>query len=197
MELEEMKIAWEEMSADIQKQKKLTDSLIIKMTQVNYRNKTLKIAVPETIGSLGCMAMALFIAIHFRELHTWYLHGCGIIALITLLLLPIMSFRSICAITAVHVQDNNYKESLLQYSNGKKKFVIFQKINFYLGSILLVVILPVSGQLIAGKDVFEQHWIWLWFSTSFVFFYILGSWIFKKYVKIINEAETILQELEE
>jgi len=197
MELEEMKIAWEEMSADIGRQKKITDSLIIKMTQINYRNKTLKIAVPETIGSFGCMAMALYIAIHFQELHTWYLQGCGLITLITLVLLPIISFRSIYVITAVQVEGNKYKESLLQYANGKKKFVALQKMNFYLGAILLVVILPVTGQLIGGKDVFKQHWIWLWFSTSFIFFYILAGWIFRKYVNIITEAQTILRELEE
>ena len=33
MELEEMKTLWGEMSMEIEKQKKLTDSLIIKMTQ--------------------------------------------------------------------------------------------------------------------------------------------------------------------
>jgi len=197
MELEEMKIAWEEMSADISRQKKLTDSLIIKMTQINYRNKTLKITVPETIGSFGCLAMALYIAIHFQALHTWYLQGCGLITLITLVMLPIVSFRSIYVITAVQVEGNKYKESLLQYANGKKKFVALQKMNFYLGAILLVVILPVTGQVIGGKDVFKQQWIWLWFSTSFIFFYILARWIFRKYMKIMTEAQTILQELEE
>lgn len=197
MELEEIKIAWEELSADISRQKKLTDSLIIKMTQINYRNKTLKITVPETIGSFGCLAMALYIAIHFQELHTWYLQGCGLITLITLVMLPIVSFRSIYVITAVQVESNKYKESLMQYANGKKKFVALQKMNFYLGAILLVVILPVTGQLIGGKDVFKQQWIWLWFSTSFIFFYILARWIFRKYMKIMTEAQTILQELKE
>ncbi len=39
MEFEEMQSVWQEMSAEIEKQKKITDSIIIKMTKSNYRNK--------------------------------------------------------------------------------------------------------------------------------------------------------------
>lgn len=197
MQLEEMKIAWENMSESIRKQEKLTDSLIIKMTELNYRYKTRHVTIPETVGSLGCIIMAVYIAINFAELHSWYLQACGVIALVTLVLLPVISFKSIQAISPVHISRNNYKQSLIEYSEGKKRFVAFQKINFYLGAILLVVILPVTGQLIAGKDVFKQNWIWLWYSTSFIFFYILANWIFKKYVKTIDGAQAILKDLEE
>ena len=197
MQLEEMKIAWENMSEDIRRQKKLTDSLIINMTKLNYRQTTRKITVPETIGNFMCIIMVLFIAVNFKMLHPWYLQGCGIIALITLLVLPILSFGSIHTIRSAHVLHNNYKEMLTAYSRGKKKFVAFQKANYYLGAILLLVILPVTGQLIAGKDVFKQNWIWLWYSTSFIFFYFLSNWVFRRYITTINEAENILKELEE
>jgi len=197
MELEEIKIAWEQMSAEISKQKKLTDSLIIRMTRLNYRNKTRKIILPETIGSIGCLVMAFFILLHFDGLHAWYLQVCGILTIFTLLLLPLLSFKSIHIIHSIRIQDNSYKEALLEYAQRKKKFVFFQKWNFYLGALLLVVILPVTGQLLGGKDVFRLNWVWLWYACSFIFFYFLANWIFKKYVSTLNEAQTILQELED
>ena len=58
MEFEEMKFLWEEMSGKIEQQKKLTDSLIIKMTKSDYKNKLMKIFIPEMIGSLICFADA-------------------------------------------------------------------------------------------------------------------------------------------
>ena len=80
MELEEMKTLWAEMSAAVERQKKITDSIIIKMTRSNYRNKINKIRVPEFIGSFLCMAGAALIVFNFRQLTTWYLAVCGIVA---------------------------------------------------------------------------------------------------------------------
>ncbi len=39
MELEEMKLLWADVSIKLEKQKILTDSLIIQMTEVKYRNQ--------------------------------------------------------------------------------------------------------------------------------------------------------------
>ena len=39
MELEEMKVLWQEMSQQVEKQKSLTDKLIIEMTQQKYAQK--------------------------------------------------------------------------------------------------------------------------------------------------------------
>ena len=67
MEFEEMKSLWEEMSGKIEQQKKLTDSLIIKMTKSDYKNKIMKIFIPELIGALICFANALYILSVFKN----------------------------------------------------------------------------------------------------------------------------------
>ena len=39
MELEEMQAAWSQMSQDLEKQKQLTDEIILKMTQQKYTSQ--------------------------------------------------------------------------------------------------------------------------------------------------------------
>ena len=74
MELEEMKTLWGEMSIEIEKQKKLTDSLIIKMTQADYRNKISKILIPESIGAIICFAEhSIYTCQLSKTKQTWYL----------------------------------------------------------------------------------------------------------------------------
>ncbi|MEP6712504.1 MAG: hypothetical protein ABJA37_08820 [Ferruginibacter sp.] len=196
MELEEMKTLWNEMSVEMDKQKKITDSLIIKMTKSDYRNKLSRIFIPEAIGSIGCLALVVFILINFQKLTTWYLQACGVGAILILISLPVLSLRAIYNLKQVNISGNNYKQSLLQYSKGKLQFVSVQKLSFYLGAILMLAALPVMGELIAGKDLFKESRLWLWYSLAFPFFYGVNRWVFKKYIKMAGDAENILKELE-
>jgi hypothetical protein len=196
MELEEMKTLWGELSTRIDNQKRMTDSLIIKMTQANYRNKIARILIPEAMGSSICLAGAVYVLLNLQKLHTWYLLACGISTAVIFLLLPVLSIKAILVIRSVNISDNNFKQSLLEYSNGKKRFVFVQKLSFYLGAILLVVGLPAMSQLLAGKDLFVISRLWLWYAGGFPVFYFLSKWVYKNYLKITAEAETILKELE-
>lgn len=196
MEFEEMKSLWSEMSGKMEQQKKLTDSLIIKMTKVDYRNKIMKIFIPELIGTLVCFAAVLYILISFQKLDKWYLILCGIVSVLILLLLPFFSFNAMHKIRSVNILANNYKQSLLEYSKGKQQFVFVQKLSFYFGAVLLLAVLPVMGQMIAGKDLFIESRLWLWYAIAYPFFYGFSKWVFRKYSKVTVEAENILKELE-
>jgi hypothetical protein len=196
MELEEMKSLWGEMSGKIDQQKKLTDSLIIKMTRSDYKNKIMKIFIPELIGALVCFGAALYILFSLQKLDEWYLVVCGIVSVLILFLLPILSFNATNKIRSLNILANNYKQSLLEYSKGKRQFIFVQKLSFYLGAVLLLTVLPVTGQLIAGKDLFIESRLWIWYAIGYLFFYGFSKWVFRKYAKATVEAEEILKELE-
>ncbi|ASU32810.1 hypothetical protein [Mucilaginibacter xinganensis] len=197
MELEEMKVVWGEMSAEIEKQKKLTDSLIIKMTQVNYRSKIGKVTVPETIGSLVCLATALFIFINFQQLGTWYLQVCGVASAVISLLLAVLSLKAANKLSSINILNNNFKQSLADYSKGKIQFALVKKLSFYLGAVLMLTVLPVMCKLIDGVDLFKITRLWLWYAVAFPFFRWFTTWVFKKYKKTIQDADNVLKELAE
>ena len=196
MEIEEMKTLWSEMTVAIEKQKKITSSTITKMTAQGYRNKINNLLLPEAIGSVVCLAEALFILLKFQQLNTWSLSACGIAAVIILLVLPLLSIRAIHTMRSINLVGNNYKQTLSQYSKGKIQFVFKQKASLYLGAFLLVVALPVMGKLIADQDFFITTRLWLIYAIAFPFFYGFARWVFKSYNKKIAAAESMLNELE-
>ena len=196
MELEEMKALWGELSVEIEKQKRLTDSLVIRMIRVDFRNKISKIWIPEIIGSLGCLAWVLFILIDFQRLNTWYLMVCGIVSALILLILPVLSVRALWKIRSLNVAANNYKQLLSEYSKRKIQFLSVQKLSFYLGAVLMVTIFPVAGLLIARKNLFLEIRVWYWYAVAFPFFYAFCRWVFRYYTRTAAAAGNILKELE-
>jgi len=196
MEFDEIKTLWDEMSDQISHQRKMTESLIVRMTRTDYRNKFLKIWIPEALGTCICFAAAVYMIADFKKLDTWYLMLCGIISVFILFILPLLSFYAVHRIRSVNILQNNYKQTLQEYSIGNRRFAMIQKLSFYLCAVLLLTSLPVMGQLIAGKNLFIEGRLWLWYAVGYPFFYGLSRWVFRKYAKVTKEAEDILKELE-
>jgi len=196
MELDEMKKLWTDMSAEREKQKLLTDQMVQNMTKSNYQSKLKKIRIPEIMGTTISIAAALYILMDMQQFNTWYLTGCGIISAIILVLLPFLSIRSVYRLQSVNISGVSYKETLLAYAKRKKEFVSVQKLAFILGALLVVVILPVMGKLIGGKDLFAESWLWIWYSIGFLFFSFYARYVFRHYMNSVSEAEVILKELE-
>jgi hypothetical protein len=196
MEFEELRTQWTEMSGEIDKQKKLTDFTIIKMTKMNYVNKISKIRISETAGALVCMAALLFIIIGRDKLEPWYLMTCGIVSALILILLPVISIRAVFKIQSINISANNYKQTLTEYNKSKIHFVNVQKLSMCLGALLFVVFLPIMGKLIGNKDMFKDSVIWYIYSMGSPFLYYFARWVFKKYNNSLNKAHSILKELE-
>ena len=195
MELEEMRSLWVEMSVEVEKQKKLTNSLIIRMTRVSYKNKLSKLYIPEAIGAVVCLCGLLFLLVNFYKLNTWYLVACGIAATVILFLLPILSIRAIRNMRSVNITANSYKQALLHYSKGKLQFVFVQKLSVYCNSVLMLTMLPVMAMLISGRDIFKNSDLWYGYVIVFPFLYYFATWVSKKYSKTTTDAENILKEL--
>jgi hypothetical protein len=146
---------------------------------------------------LACLASILYIAAGMHNLNTWYLQACGIISVFILGLLPFLSIWAINRIRSVHVSENNIAQTLSAYSNAKIKFLAVQKFSLYPCALLLVVVLPVMGALLGGKDLFMQKGLWFSYAVMFPSFYAFFRWVFKSYAKTTAEAENILKELED
>lgn len=199
MELEEMKTLWSEMSKEVEKQKSLTDKLIIDMTQERYTNKFNKILIYESMGAVICFAAAIFLIVNLGKLDTWYLLTLGIITITFLLLLPVLVLRSISRIKRLNIATNNYKETLVGFARAKKELLFTQRLGIYLSFVLALVIMPVTSKIVGNKDFFTmEHNAKLWFflPVLFIFLFFFSRWGYKCYKSITNSAEDILKELE-
>lgn len=197
MELEDLRNQWQEMSIELEKQKILTDKLIIEMTQNKFNNKLKSISIPETIGTFVCFAIAILILINFSKLDTWYLQVSGIFSAFFYIILPILSLKTIYGMKRIDISQGNYKDSLEIFAKNKMQFIKVQKWSYYLSFVLVIICLPVASKLIKGTDILLESAVWLWYLPfGFAFLYFFSKWVFKKYKGASNSAEELIKELD-
>lgn len=199
MELEEMQKAWSQMSRQLEKQKQLTNDIIMEMTQDKYKQQWGKIANYEKIGTLICFGMAIYILLNFNKLSSTPLIICGIISLLVLIILPIISLRLIQNMQNLDILNLNYTGAIEIYAKRKKNFIKFQKINVYVSFILMLPAAAVFGKLFKGKDIFEPFNLKLLFIIpgAILMMILFVKFVSKYYGNIINRADSILRDIQE
>jgi multisubunit Na+/H+ antiporter MnhG subunit len=198
MELDKMKSLWDEMSLEVEKQKKLTDKIIMEMTQAKYRTKIGIVSKYEGIGAIICFIAAIILITKLNELDTWYLLGSGVLVVVYLITIPTIVLRSIRKMRNLNITSNNYKQTLIDYANNRKHFLLIQRIGIYLNFLLMIVALPMFVKLSSNKDIFVTNTsVWYWYVPIMTLFLIFFSrWGYKSYKSITASAEKTLRELE-
>lgn len=192
-----MKTVWAKMCFDMEQQKKLTSSLIVKVTHNRYKTAINQIWVPEMLGSAVCLVCFFYVAVNFTMLNNWYLIACGIIAMAILLVMPVLSIKAVKQLNAINIAKGNNKQLLEQYAAAKMQFLQAQRLSFYLGPLLMVSILPVMVMQIGGVDFFKTTNAWLVYVVFCPIFYPYAKWVFKRYKKSVEQSEDIIRDLEE
>ncbi|WP_207423051.1 hypothetical protein [Desertivirga brevis] len=195
MDFDELKKQWLELSADMDKQEKLTDSKIIEMTKQNYKDKFRKMKFSEFTGAGVCLAALLFIVNGIEKLEPWYLIVCGIVSVLVLIILPVISLIVMLKVDYIDVENNNYKQALSNHSMKKISLIRLQKISLCLGAMLFVAIIPVLAKLMNNQDLFKSGTLWYLYAIAAPFLYYFTRWVFSKYNKSLDRAEGILREL--
>lgn len=199
MEMEELQATWTQMSEELDKQKRLTDKIILEMTQQKYKNKFQGITFYETIGAVICFTIAIYLIFNFHKLDTWYLMLCGIITFVFILVLPILTLRFLKKIKGLDISESNYKETILLYTKAKNRLLLIQQFGVYASFLILFTTLPVASKLLSNKDFFlmEKGWgLYAFIGLVLVFLFFFARWGYGCYKRITNSAEDILRELE-
>jgi hypothetical protein len=196
MELEEMKNAWTDMSVQVEKQRKLTDKLILDMARQRYERGLNKIKVPELAGTVVSMAFVLLILANLDRFGTGYLLICALLSLITLLVMPFLSLSTLYRMNTLPLSDLSYKDLLIWYAAGKRRFFAVQKASIYMGLMLLITFPPVSLKIIGGKVSELEFSTWIQFSLfGLLFFALFARWVYRYYAKSMSNVENLLRDL--
>jgi hypothetical protein len=197
MDLEEIQTIWSEMSDQLEQQKKLTNEIIMKMTQDRYSNKFDKITFYETIGAIICFLAAIYFLVNIHKLDTWYLLACGIFTIAFLIILPVITLGLLGKIKRMNIVKNSFKETIVGYTKAKNQLLLMQRVGIYLSFVLMFTCLPLFSKIMKNKDLFLQSKIWLiYLPIMAIFFFFFARWGYKCYKNITNSAENILKELE-
>ena len=198
MELDEMKVLWNEMSTEVEKQKTLTSKLILEMTEQKFNNKLRKISIPESIGAVICFLMALFVLVNFNKLDTWYFLVSGVFTVAYLVLIPLFVLKSISDMKGVNISENNYKQTIQDFAKSKKRFFLLQQLSQLLGVILIITSMLLSAKILNDKDLFVvggKALIWA-VPLLVIFLYFFSRWGIKCYRNATVQAEDLLRELD-
>jgi len=199
MQLEEMKNLWDEMSLKIDSQQKLTNKLIMEMTQQKFRNRFNTLSLYETSGTVICFLAATFILLNLDKMDTWYLMLCGILSLLILIILPILSLRALFGLKKLNLSKNNYKETLLEFSKRKKNMMLIQQFSVGISIVLMWMVAPVFSMIVNGKDFFMQEHstvLLLFYAATTIGVIFFARWGYGCYKRITASAEKDLKELE-
>ena len=198
MELEELQEAWTQMGQELEQQKKLTNTIIMQMTQEKYKNKFKKLANYEGVGALICFVLGIIILINFTKLDTWYLITCGVLSLVFLIALPILVLQALYKIKGLNIIKNSYKDNLIHYTKAKNRLLLLEQIGIGCSFLMLFCIVPVTSKIFDNKDVFlealkTEQLIVLGIMILFLMFF--SRWGYRSYKKITNSAANLLEDL--
>lgn len=159
MELEEMKGLWEEMSEKLESNKKLTDKLIIEMTQRKYDSKVKALLMPEIAGAVVCLLVFGLMVWRFHTLDTWYLQTGGVLLLVILGVLPIFSLRALFGLKSLDVSAQSHTETIDQFEKAKKRTMLVTRITLVLSPFMFVVSMIISSQMMGGKNLMVHYMV--------------------------------------
>ena len=196
MELEELKLNWNELGKTLEKQELLNVRLIEQVTNVNYQSRLKKLIYPELIGAIICVIGAIGIFWNFALLNSDILQVMGVLSVILLILLPVISFQSLKGFRQVDMAEHNYAKMLAQFAKDKIRFQKLQKLAAILSPILMFVFIPTSFKLLTGKDftIYLTFWA-ISLPLCLLFVVVLSRWVLKHYNQVLKQAEALLAEL--
>ncbi|WP_034893363.1 hypothetical protein [Gillisia sp. Hel_I_29] len=195
MELEKMKNLLEGMSDRIEKQELLTKNLIENVTSEKYHSKLNKLRYSEIIGAIICYLGAIYLIMNFIKIDPLAEKIFAIIAIGLLLILPLISLKSLNGMQKITISSKTYLETLNNFEKRKIKFQKFQKLNVSLGLFLILISIPVLSA-IKGVDLSktENFWI-LTFPISIIAFLGFSFWVIRSYNKSLESTEKLLAEI--
>jgi len=197
MELEELQAAWTQMSHELEKQKELTNEIIMNMTKEKYNAKFRTLTNFEKAGSLVCLVSALFILVNITKLDTWYLLACGLFVVLFSVVLPFLVLRSLKRIRQLDIVSLNHRDALLTYTKAKTKLLKIQRYGSYATILYLATFLPTIGKIINNKNLFLEPTAFLWkLLIVSVFSVLFAQWGYGHYKRITSSAEQLIKDLE-
>lgn len=199
MEIEEMQALWSDLTNQLDHQKKLTDKIIMDMTQERYSKKFKTITNMETLGAIVCFVLGIYILVNFHKLDTWYLMTCGTLTILFVFGLPFLALRALRKIQNINIKNKNYKEVLLDYTKAKNHLMTIQKGAVIASFIIMITASGVFAKIWSNKDFFTVErniWANLSILLALIFVSFTSYWGFRSYSKLTNSAGNILKDLE-
>lgn len=197
MDLDNMKNVWSEMSERIEKQNKITNEIILKMAHHDSKNRLSKILRIEIFSALWLLICSVFIILNFNKLDTAITLSGGVVSIIICCLSLFIWLDFLKKANRINIANNSYKQTMIDFNICKKSYQINKKLDYFLGSGLLIAICPVVFKLTRNVEISD-------IPLSDLLLYIIGGsiassgliyMVLRFYSNQINEINKLLEDL--
>lgn len=196
MELDDLKGIWDN-TDNRSPQQKLTTKIIEQMTKEKYQSTINRITYPEIIGSIICLAAAVFIMLNFYRLDTGFLQGTGVLSILLLLMLAVISFLSLRQLKVTGDLGRPHAAILQTFASRKMVFYKLQKINVVLCYLLLVTVIILFSKFFGGNDITGSKYFWTFsFTIGYIFLLFFSKYVTNVYKNTLQQTEELLQDLQ-
>lgn len=152
-ELEELRTIWSEMSDKLDRQKQLTDQLILQMAHEKSSSRLQRIVTMEGVGIVAVALILLALFSRFYLLDNWLQITGGVFSALVLLISLIMGGRIIFQARRIDVSQNNYQQNLTYFKALKKTLRLYKRLSIVLNIFLPFFLLPVVFKLFFDRDL--------------------------------------------
>ena len=156
MDLDEMKLAWSEMSQQIEQQKKLTNDIILKMTQEKSSSRLNRIVVMESFGVLMTAVILVVIAKNFGRLENWVEIAGGIGTLGILTFAVVFGIRLIRQARGINLFKQSFTETLKRFNAFTKILGFYKRISIIINAASPLFMFPVAFGMFTEIDLLED-----------------------------------------
>lgn len=196
MELDDLKQTWKETKNTMQEHQALSPAQFKLVSGSNYHSKMRRIIIPEIVGSIICLAAAVYLGLRFVDLDTYLLQAAGLLSILLLLCVPVISILSTWKLYKVGDVKQPYALTLQSFAVQKIRFVKLQKLNVTLCYLLLVLLIIILFKLFNNQNISGNNYYWLFsFTIGFIFLLFYSRWVESYYYKSLRQAEDLLREL--
>jgi len=197
MDLDEMKLAWSDMSVQLEQQKKLTDEVIFKMTQEKSSSRLGRIIMAETSGVFISIAALFYVLANFYKFDNWLEITGGIGTLAILLLGIVFGLRIISQANRIDLTKHDLKTTLSLFKAFKSSLGFYKRLSIITNIIGPLFVFPAAFALFTDKDLLENPSAAITgLIAAMVIVPVVLYFIIKFYKKNIGAVSTAFKDLE-
>lgn len=195
MELDDLKKTWSSTGRMVGQQT-MDVAQLVKDRELKYGATLRRIILPEILGSIVCLAAAVFIGFQWNSLETTLMQTTGIVAIALLVLIPAISFWSTAGLRNRPNLSQPHADTLRHFAQQKLQFFKLQKLSVLLSYLLLVAVIVLMSGMYGRNDTAESKYFWmLSITVGYVFLVFYARWVEKYYQKSIDGGEVLLREI--
>lgn len=198
MDFDSMKETWLKMSEDLEKQKKLTSEIILKMAHEKSSSRLNRIIRLELFGCAVAVGMLVYIFINFARLDNWLTITGGFGTTAILIAALLMSANIIKKARKIDVLKTTYSDIISDFQDLTKTLGLYKRISIALNVVMPFLLLPLFAKLIADKDLltdldeFKENLI-----ITFILVPPILYIIIRYYAKSMSKVKQAIHELKD